>query len=98
MRINSEKQTKSINTVKNIHLGFNEQSITPAFLECLKTLGITLVAVSTVISTTEDKLYLSHQNSQNNVRKAKSSFSQYLVLESIRVSMKNAIFILINLV
>ena len=96
MRINSEKQTKSINTVKNIHLGFNEQSIIPAFLECLKTLGITLVAVSTVIST-EDKLYLSHQNSQNNVRKAKSSFSQYLVLESIRVSMKNAIFILINL-
>ena len=57
----------------------------------------TLVAVGIAVST-EDKLYLIHKNFQNNERKVNYSFSQYQVLESIRLSMKNAILILINLV
>ena len=47
---------------------------------------------------TEDKLYLIHMNFQNNERKVNNSFTQYQFLENIRLSMKNAILILINLV
>ena len=57
----------------------------------------TLDAVSIAILT-EDKLYLIHKNFQNNERKVLLSFTQYQVLESIRLSMKKAILILINLV
>ena len=57
----------------------------------------TLDAVSIAIST-EDKLYLIHKNFQNNERKVLLSFTQYQVLENIRLSMKKAILILINLV
>ena len=57
----------------------------------------TLDAVGIAIST-EAKLFLIHKNFQNNERKVNSSFSQYQVLESIRLSMKKAILILINLV
>ena len=57
----------------------------------------TLDAVSIAIST-EDKLYLIHKNFQNNERKVNNSFSQYQVFERIRLSMKTAILILINLV
>ena len=46
----------------------------------------------------EDKLYLIHKNIQNNERKVNNSFNQYQVLESIRLSMKKAILISINLV
>ena len=57
----------------------------------------TLEALSIAIST-EDKLYQIHRNFQNNERKVNNSFSQYQVLESICLSMKKSIFILINLV
>ena len=56
----------------------------------------TLDAVSIAIST-EDKLYLIHKNFLNNERKVNNSFTQYQVLESICLSMKNAILILINI-
>ena len=55
----------------------------------------TLDAVSIAIST-EDKLYLIHKNFQNKERKVNNSFTQYQVLESIRLSMKKAILILIK--
>ena len=55
----------------------------------------TLDTVSIAVST-EDKLYVSHKKFQNNEIKANSSFSQYHVLESIRLSMEKAILILIN--
>ena len=55
------------------------------------------VAVSIAIST-EDKLYLIHENFQNNERKVNNSFTQYQVLESRCSSMKKAILIAINLV
>ena len=45
-----------------------------------------------------DKLYLIHENFQNNERKVNNSFTQYQVLESIFLSMKKAILIAINLV
>ena len=57
----------------------------------------TLDAVSIAIST-EDKLYLIHKNFQNNERKVNNSFTQYQVLESICLSMKKTILIVINLV
>ena len=57
----------------------------------------TLDAVSIAIST-EDTLYLIHKNFQNNERKVNNSFTQYQVLKSIRLSMKKAILIVINLV
>ena len=57
----------------------------------------TLDAVSIAVSP-EDKLYLIYKNFQNTERKVNSSFSQYHVLESIRLSMKKAILILMNLV
>ena len=38
-----------------------------------------------------------HKNFQNNIRKVNNSFSQYQVLESIRLNMKKAILTLINL-
>ena len=56
----------------------------------------TLEVVSIAIST-EDKLYLIHKNFLNNERKVNNSFSQYQVLESIRLSMKKSTRILINL-
>ena len=55
----------------------------------------TLDAVSIAIST-EDKLYLIHKNFQNKERKVNNSFTQYQLLESIRLSMKKGIFILIE--
>ena len=57
----------------------------------------TLDAVSIAVSI-EDKLYLIQKNFQNNERKVNISLSQYQVLESIRLSMKKAILIQINLV
>ena len=47
-----------------------ENMLLLSFEEILDTLGILLVAVSIVIST-EDKLYLSHKNSQNNEKSYK---------------------------
>ena len=41
--------------------------------------------------------YLIHKNFRNNERKVNNSFTQYEVLESICLSMKKAIHILINL-
>ena len=59
--------------------------------EFLDTFLRSLDAVSIDISNiSEDKLYLSHKNVQNN---ANSSFSQCHVLESIRLIMKRAILI-----
>ena len=55
----------------------------------------TLDAVSIAIST-EEKLYLIHKNFQNKERKVNNTFTQYQVLESIRLSMKKAILILIK--
>ena len=47
----------------------------------------TLDAVSIAVST-DDKLYLIHKNFQNNERKVNNRFTQYQVLESIRLSIK----------
>ena len=55
-----------------------------------------LDAVSIAIST-EDKLYLIHKNFLNNERKVNNSFTRYQVFESICLSMKKAILMLINL-
>ena len=57
----------------------------------------TLDAVSIAVST-EDKLYQIYKKFQKKERKVNINFSQYPVLENIRLSIKRAILILINLV
>ena len=75
------------------HAHFIFERISKYILNKFGTLDVVSIAIST-----EDKLYLIHKNFQNNERKVLLSFTQYQVLERIRLSMKKAILILINLV
>ena len=75
------------------HAPFNFERISQYILKKFGTFDAVSIAIST-----EDKLYLIHKNLQSNERKVNNSFTQYQVLESIRLSIKKSILILINLV